>query len=148
MIYKEENKNLFSVSDDYYLVQCISADFAMGAGIAVQFNQLFNTKNNLKRKYGNDIINEWNIASSKGFCLQDGRVFNLITKCRYFQKPNITTIRNSLYAFKNKVLEQKIKLIAMPRIGSGLDKMKWTYVREALIEIFDDTDITILVCYQ
>ena len=34
MIYSEEQKDLFSVSDDYYLVQCISADFAMGAGIA------------------------------------------------------------------------------------------------------------------
>ena len=37
MIYSEEQRDLFSVSDDYYLVQCISADFAMGAGIAVQF---------------------------------------------------------------------------------------------------------------
>ena len=31
MFYKEEKRDLFSVSDSYYLVQCISADFAMGA---------------------------------------------------------------------------------------------------------------------
>jgi hypothetical protein len=35
MIYKCEERDLFGVPDSYYLVQCISADFAMGAGIAV-----------------------------------------------------------------------------------------------------------------
>jgi hypothetical protein len=50
MFYKEEKRDLFGVSDNYYLVQCISADFAMGAGIAVQFNKHFNVKENLKSK--------------------------------------------------------------------------------------------------
>ena len=39
MFYKEEKRDLFSVSDSWYLAQCVSADFAMGAGIAVQFNK-------------------------------------------------------------------------------------------------------------
>lgn len=39
MIYKYEECDLFCVPSNYYLVQCISADFAMGAGIAVQFNK-------------------------------------------------------------------------------------------------------------
>ena len=50
MIYKEEKRDLFSVSDSRYLAQCISADFAMGAGIAVQFNKHSNVKGNLKNK--------------------------------------------------------------------------------------------------
>ena len=32
MIYKYEECDLFCVPSSYYLVQCISADFAMGAG--------------------------------------------------------------------------------------------------------------------
>ena len=36
MIYREENMDLFSVSDDYYLAHCISADFDMGRGIVVE----------------------------------------------------------------------------------------------------------------
>lgn len=50
MFYKEEKRDLFSVSDSWYLAQCVSADFAMGAGIAVQFNKHFNVKENLKSK--------------------------------------------------------------------------------------------------
>ena len=47
MKYIEEYRDLFSVPDDVYFVQCISADFAMGKGIAVQFNQRFDTKNKI-----------------------------------------------------------------------------------------------------
>ena len=47
MTYKEEVRDLFSVPDDYYFVQCISADFGMGKGIAVEFNKRFDTKNKL-----------------------------------------------------------------------------------------------------
>ena len=38
MIYKEEKKDLFKVSSKYFLVHCISADFALGAGIAATFS--------------------------------------------------------------------------------------------------------------
>lgn len=34
--YKEETIDLFSVDNSYFLVQCISADFAMGKGIAIK----------------------------------------------------------------------------------------------------------------
>lgn len=33
MTYNERQQDLFSVSDEYYLVHCISADFGMGKGI-------------------------------------------------------------------------------------------------------------------
>lgn len=36
MTYKEEYRDLFSAPDEYYFAQCISADFKMGAGIALQ----------------------------------------------------------------------------------------------------------------
>ena len=52
MIYKYEECDLFCVPSNYYLVQCISADFAMGAGIAVQFNKHFNVKENEIRQRG------------------------------------------------------------------------------------------------
>lgn len=39
MIYNEIHGDLFSVDDSYHLAHCISADFALGAGIAVQFTR-------------------------------------------------------------------------------------------------------------
>ena len=40
MTYKEEYRDLFSAPDEYYFAQCISADFKMGAGIALQFKKV------------------------------------------------------------------------------------------------------------
>ena len=51
MLYKEEIRDLFSVSEDYALAHCISADFAMGKGIVVEFNKRFDMKNRLRQKY-------------------------------------------------------------------------------------------------
>lgn len=53
MIYREENMDLFSVSDDYYLAHCISADFDMGRGIVVEFNRRFDMKRKLQSEYPN-----------------------------------------------------------------------------------------------
>ena len=37
MTIREEQRDLFTVPTDYILVHCISADLAMGAGIAKEF---------------------------------------------------------------------------------------------------------------
>ena len=36
----------------------------------------------------------------------------------------------------------------MPIIGCGLDKLQWDKVSKIIKEIFEDTDIEILVCRQ
>ncbi len=51
MEFREEKRDLFSVPEDYYLAHCISADFAMGKGIVVEFNRRFDMKNKLKAHY-------------------------------------------------------------------------------------------------
>lgn len=35
-----EKRNLFTVPKDYFLCHCISADFALGAGIAKKFAEM------------------------------------------------------------------------------------------------------------
>ena len=37
-------------------------------------------------------------------------------------------------------------MLATPKIGAGLDKMPWKVVLSIIIEVFNDEDITILVC--
>ena len=53
MTYNERQQDLFSVSDEYYLVHCISADFGMGKGIVVEFNRRFDMKHKLRQGYHN-----------------------------------------------------------------------------------------------
>ena len=145
MIYKEENRDLFTVADDYYLAHCISADFGMGKGIVVEFNKRFDMKRKLQFKYP-DYLNQYTRKRIGGDCVLEGRVLNLITKERYFEKPTIITMRLALERMKQICEKNSIKKIAMPTIGAGLDRLRWDLVSDAIQNIFADTDIEILVC--
>lgn len=147
MTYKEEVRDLFSVPDDYYLAQCISADFGMGAGIAVEFNKRFDMKNRLISKY-TDFLRYWDDPSEecKGTCVLEGNVFNLITKRNYWHKPTYGTLGKSLEAMKTLVINNGVNKVAMPTIGSGLDKLNWDKVSGLMRNIFCDVDVEILVC--
>lgn len=92
MLYKEEIKDVFTVAEDYYLVHCISADFKLGSGIAVEFNKKFNMREILLNKYP-DYLSIYIELGIGGDCILEGKVFNLITKERYFNKPKMTTMK-------------------------------------------------------
>lgn len=141
MRYNEIKCDLFSLGLEYYLAHCISADFALGAGIAVQFNRRFDLHKKLKAEYPR-YANYWN----GGTCLLEDRVFNLVTKSRYWQKPTYKSMSDALVAMRDICVERGINRIAMPVIGCGLDKLDWHRVSKLIKEIFVNTEVEIIVC--
>lgn len=145
MKYQEEVRDLFSVPDDYFLAHCISSDFGMGKGIAVEFNRHFNMKQILQIKYP-EYWKQFKSLGVNGDCILEGRVLNLITKERYYGKPTLQSMRSALSNMKAICLKENISKIAMPMIGAGLDRLEWDKVSEQIQSVFCDTDIEILVC--
>ena len=135
MTYHEEKRDLFSVPDDYYFVHCVSADFVLGKGIALEFNKRFDMKNKLRT------------CGQSGNCILIDKVFNLVTKKTWRNKPTMDSVTESLYGLKRQVTEKNIKKLAMPLIACGLDGMEWKTVSEQVRNIFSDTNVEILVCY-
>ena len=58
MTIREEQRDLFTVPQGYYLAHCISGDYALGAGIAKQFVEVYNMKNKLFHIYAISTIDE------------------------------------------------------------------------------------------
>ena len=142
MFYKEIKQDLFTVSEEYYLAHCISSDFVMGGGIAVPFNKKFNLRAQFEQ------IKKENPERLKHpTCVLLGRVLNLITKNLVYHKPTYDSMRSALKKMREICEEKNIKKVAMPKIGSGIDRLDWDRVREIIQEIFDDLDIEIIVCY-
>ncbi len=145
MIFREEQGDLFAeeIMSEYALCHCISSDFALGAGIAKKFAAM-----GVKSRLCAEFPKLW---EGRGYCLfveADGvLVANLVTKQRYFQKPTLETLRQSLEDLREQAAERDLKKLAMPKIGCGLDKLKWEDVRAAIKEIFGETDTEILVKY-
>lgn len=136
MVFTEERGNLFNVDNKYFFAHCVSVDCGMGAGIAVQFQRLFKLRNTLK-----------SMSPKVGDALRVDRVFNLFTKEKYWQKPTYDSLRDSLNSLKQQCLALDVKYLAIPFIGSGLDRLSWLKVREIIQDVFSDTDIEILARY-
>lgn len=79
MTIKHANDNLFQITrEDDYLAHCISKDYALGTGIAIKFQRRFQLREKLRRTDKRRGI---------GYNVTIGRVFNLITKEKCWQKP-------------------------------------------------------------
>lgn len=148
MTYEEEKRDLFTVGNDYYLAHCISADFKLGAGIAVEFDKRFGVRHKLFNKYPNGYIEFMNKYHLNGECILTYKVLNLITKKRYYHKPILGSMEEALLVMKEICVGENIKKVAMPKIGCGLDRLNWNDVSALIKKVFEDTDIEILVCYQ
>lgn len=135
------NQDLFTVPQGYYLAHCISADFSLGAGIAADFDRVYDMKSKLFKFF-------WGYEFDGGEALVVDNVYNLVTKERYWNKPTYETLRAALVSMKNDCKNNLVTKIAMPKIGCGLDRLDWDQVEEIIQEVFDDTDVEILVCMK
>lgn len=138
MILTEITGNLFDANENICLAHCVSADFVMGVGIALQFRQ----------KYGRvDELRQMNVKVGQCAVLDctSRQIFYLITKEKYYLKPTCDTLKACLLHMKNIILTNNIKQIAMPQIGCGLDRLNWTQVKAIIIQVFGTTDLTICV---
>lgn len=143
MNFKEETRDLFTVPQGYYLAHCISGDYSLGAGIAAQFVDVYNMRYKLHRNYP---IPDGEKFANVGAALLIDNVFNLVTKDRVYHKPTYDTLIETLEDMKAQCENLDINKIAMPRIGCGLDGLSWDMVEEIIKEVFEDTDMEILIC--
>ena len=70
-----------------------------------------------------------------------------VTKVRYFHKPTYDTLSSSLHALRDHCVSSGVRELCMPRIGCGLDKLKWDRVVAMIREVFADMDMVITVYY-
>jgi len=146
MIIKEENRDLSTVnSDEYYLVQYMSADFAMATGVLVHINEYHNTKKALKDIYGDTIITKF---PDMNCILYDNKIFNLIIKANQKQRITSEMVEKSLRSMKRILLDIDIDIktnkIAIPK--NGITELDWNIIKPIIEKVFQDTNVEILIC--
>ena len=134
-----EKRDLFTMPQGYYLAHCISADFALGAGIAKAFDSVYNMKFKLYRNYDN-------YEYHGGDSLPIDNVFNLVTKNKCWHKPTYESMREALEMMREQMEFLDVDKLAIPKIGCGLDRLNWDQVYDIICEVFEDMDVEIVVC--
>ena len=134
-----EKRDLFTMPQGYYLAHCISADFSLGAGVAKVFDETYNMRFKLFRNYDNYEYNG-------GDALPVDNVFNLVTKKKCWHKPTYASLQEALESMREQLESLGITKLAMPWIGCGLDKLSQDNVYGIICEVFECTDIDIVIC--
>ena len=134
-----ENKDLFTMPQGYYLAHCISADFALGAGIAKVFDNVYNMRFKLYRNYPN-------YTYFGGEALLVDNTFNLVTKQKCYHKPTYDSLREALESMRIQLEFLNVTKLAMPWIGCGLDRLQKDKVYNLINEVFENMDIEIVIC--
>ncbi|BFF99160.1 uncharacterized protein DMAD_07126 [Drosophila madeirensis] len=136
----EAKGNLFSAPENFALVHSVSADFAMCAGINLQFRCKFGQMDELKRQHrhtGNVAVLE-----------QGGRfIYNLVTKERSHEKCTYTALYYALLAMREHMRENNVTKLAIPRLGCGIDRLDWLRVRSLLELVFADDKVDIIAFF-
>ena len=147
MTYREEYRDLFSMPHDFALIHCISSDFKMGAGIARKFAEM-GVKKQLIQEYSQQEC-WWGRGYVRMTWPDENcpyRVYNLITKQFYYQKPTLETFKEAVYAAgKCCCMANRFK-VAMPMIGCGLDKLDWKDVKPIIQSAFSADQFEVVVC--
>jgi O-acetyl-ADP-ribose deacetylase (regulator of RNase III) len=134
-----DNKDLFTMPQGFYLAHCVDAHFELGAGIAKAVNSVYNMRAKLLKHYDSYVYHG-------GDALLVDNVFNLVTKNTRWDRPTYDSLRESLEMMKEYMEFLDITKIAMPKIGCGRDGLSWGEVYEIIWEVFEDTDVTIVIC--
>lgn len=146
MNYQERKGNLFDLDEKYVLAHCISLDCQMQKGIALEFDKRFKGMKSWLISMVRD--NGYNYPKTiPAYKNKKLRVFNLITKDKYWGKPTYATITVCISEMADFCKRHDVKYLGMPKIGCGLDRLDWDRVSSIIKEEFKDIDIDIQVLY-
>jgi O-acetyl-ADP-ribose deacetylase (regulator of RNase III) len=134
-------KDLFCAPERFCLAHCVSADFAMGAGIAKTFKERYGGVSELKSmKKGIGDVAVLERHSRIIFCL--------ITKEKYNQKPLISDLKSCLEKLLVEMKDRQLTHLAIPKIGCGLDRLDWLDVSKLINSVFKGSDIVVRIYYK
>ena len=138
IIYGTENSPLQQPNS---IGNCISADARMSKGFAdflSHKNPGLRSTCRKARLFMGQVYPFWDSTGKR-------YIYNLVTKERFCDKPNLSTLSKRSEAMKIHESTNGVSTIAIPKLGCGLDQMNWQEVVKLLRDIFVYADVQIVV---
>lgn len=140
--------DLLSCPPEYSIAHCISSDAVMGRGIAVSLCRKFPTNRTQIESHGLPLELHTVHPASIGTEASPRFLFNMVTKPKYYNKPTLYDMKQTLGVLVQACQQSGVHYLAMPRIGCGLDKLSWVDVLRCIREAFYQASVTVVVYSQ
>jgi len=118
------------------VAHCASEDLKMSAGVAKELVQ---------RDPGLKLTKPRRVGEASIIIVNNRLIFTLITKAFFHSKPNYQDFESSLISMRNFMVFFKIKRLAIPKLGSGLDKLNWELCLDLIIQTFIRDSVEIVI---
>ena len=148
-------QDITKLSGNCVICHCISADAAMGAGVALALVRKYPdlkpaVQSSLRMAHPDTLVGRVAFyADSYSHTL----IANMVTKRNYRDKSTtmpsghyLKNLRECLENVRNIMDGLNEKKLVMPKIGCGLDRCDWNDVLQLINDVFGDSDIEITVC--
>ena len=139
--YEERQVDMLSLPVYYYIAFAIPADLSFGSTTARQIDAFYGLRDKLEKaveKYEDeceDLETGW-LKAGDTICIEN--IFVMLTTNKKYQRPTLETIRSCVRAIAEECYENKIRYLAMPRVGCGHGHLDWDVVKEAILDEFDN----------
>ena len=150
MIIRREYGDIFDLKyAKIHKAHCVSADLALGAGIAKKMDDAYHIKDQIKT--GMEQLERDGESFHVPFpgVVRTGNIYNVVTKQKYFHKPTNKDFTSAFVHLRNMMLSEKVYSVVMPEVGSGLDRLDKSWVFSTLSSIFLGSPISVtMVVYS
>lgn len=139
--YEERQVDMLSLPVYYHIAFAIPADLSFGSTTARQIDAFYGLRDKLEKaveKYEDeceDLETGW-LKAGDTICIEN--IFVMFTTNKKYQRPTLDTIRSCVRNIAEECYENKIRYLAMPRVGCGHGHLDWDVVKEAILDEFDN----------
>lgn len=139
--YEERQVDMLSLPVYYHIAFAIPADLSFGSATARQIDAFYGLRDKLEKaveKYEDeceDLETGW-LKAGDTICIEN--IFVMLTTNKKYQRPTLDTIRSCVRVIAEECYENKIRYLAMPRVGCGHGHLNWDVVKEAILDEFDN----------
>lgn len=130
-------KVVMGTPSDSSMAHCVSADLQMSGGIMPAFKKMCNGFEELKnqeRRVGQIAVSNRNDTSF---------VYHLVTRSNWWDAATPSSMRSCMEHLREHCQENGVDKLAIPRLGTGEDRLDWPIVKQIIEDVFKDTDISI-----
>lgn len=129
--YKEVCKDLLEFPAFYNIAYGIPADLSLGSETAKRLGEYYDLEK-IKDEY-------YFTYPEEGEVIWTNNLFLLLIADKKYEPITMETLESCFKKLAKYCVDERVKYLAMPRIGCGRGKLNWEDVRSMIIKIFTET---------